>query len=182
MGKRIFTKLICVVLCMSLTGCGLAGQTDAYAGPDSYADDEKNGIHTISDKGLMQAVCRFDGQPLFYTETDRRMTQSDVISYVREGKDLSRKAFEDIFGVANALADAAAERADLIKLDDYRTQEADDQLMTYGIQIYEDANLSVNPVLIESYYFNCEQDSQTLSLDDILSYCKEGRIGTAQMP
>jgi hypothetical protein len=55
----------------------------------------------------------------------------------------------------------------------------DDQLMTYGIQFYEDADLSVNPVLIEGYYCNSEQDSQTLSLKDILSYCKEGQISTA---
>lgn len=346
-----------------------AGQTDVYAGPDSYADDEKNGIHIISDEGITQMVCRIDGQALYYTQTDRTMTQADVISYVKEGNDLSWKAFEDTFGVANASADGAAEeteiqdaaryyyqlddapelyaeltvvdgqivlirrlqarsdtwelvptgseqekdvqdlaleqeeptdyytgrllealqtgdwelakslfseytqqtdgfdqsldalfqycegtcvreipdrggtgrtihypdgvryyacgtvinvetssaryqlrleigteenkdenaakgyigivqvefltadfvaaeRADLIRLDDYRTQEMDDQLMTYDIQFYEDANLSVNPVLIEGYYCNSEQDSQTLSLNDILSYCKGGQIGT----
>ncbi len=348
-----------------------AGQTDVYAGPDSYADNEQNGIHIISDEGLTQAVCRIDGQPLFYTLTDRTLTQSDVIIYVQEEKDLSWQAFEDTFGAANASADGAAEetqiqnavryyyqlsdapelyteltvvdgqivlirrlqarsdtwelvptgseqeqnvhdlalgqeeptdyytgrllevlqtgdqelakslfaaytqqtdgfdqsldtlfqycagtcireipdrggtgrtihypdgvryyacgtvinvenssgryrlrlkistedsrnesaavdyigivqvelltadfvaaeRADLIRLDDYRTQEMDDQLMTYGIQFYEDASLSVNPVLIEGCYCNSEENSQTLSLDDILSYCREGQISTAE--
>lgn len=51
--------------------------------------------------------------------------------------------------------------------------------MTYGIQIYEDAALTVNPVLIESCYFDGAQDSPALSLGDVMAYCEEGRIGTA---
>lgn len=89
------------------------------------------------------------------------------------------KSYNGLVQVECLTADvAAAERADLIKLDDYRTQEADEEQMTYGIQIYEDDSLTVNPVLVEGYYFDGEEEGKTLSLDDVISYCEEGEIGT----